>query len=788
MAVSNFHGMNPLVVHSPIAGDLQQFRGLESVEHFDGQDLFVQDSRVTQVRCRTFIRFLEQNLESQEKSKPALGSLLRQVLQLSDSKEDRQRLGAISQAFFKQSGYFSRLFSKESWEAWTENRTALGRVVSQVRDCIESRIQVESFTKRLDADVVRKANQEAGAFLKGLDHRGAATERSFSIASKHSCATGLALGTFGSLLTQHPLPLLMGLSQCFARVSAQQKVGSEFQINTYIASDQLSPSVASFPNGNFVVTWQSDGQDGSVDGIYAQLFDENGAKIGSEFRVNSYVTNSQAYPSVASLPNGSFVVTWQSYDQGISADWGVYGQIFNGTGTKIGSEFPVYNVGQRNESPSVASLKDSNFVVAYQGTCCFAQGWEVHTGIFNETGKRIAENIANTYTIGAQEYPSVASLENGYYFVVWQSPQDSSNLGIFAQLFNRNHSKIGNEFRINSYAADDQWRPAVASFKNGNFVVTWVSKWQDGDLNGIYSQLFNAQGEKIGGEFQVNTENSLEQFFPKVASLSNDHFIVVWQSGSQDGSSWGVYGQLFDETGVKIGNEFQVNTYTADDQSKPSVAGLPNENFVVTWHSNLQDGAGYGIYAQIFYENLTRSSSTSATSSFLTTITTSPTVTSNPLSSSSTRKSTTEKSTIRSTTSTTHPITTGRISVTSDITSKVHSTSPNRNNGLFWLAVLLGGAAFVVSLVHAGYSFFKARQRKKGDDFVELGERGKPRDDSMMGSSEEAYANLPKGESLGSQYANRPKRESLGPEYANRPKSAPLGEGYGNVVDVEDSE
>ncbi len=94
----------------------------------------------------------------------------------------------------------------------------------------------------------------------------------------------------------------------------------------------------------------------------------------------------------------------------------------------------------------------------------------------------------------------------------------------------------------------------------------------------------------------------------------------------------------------------------------------------------------------------------------------------------------------------------------------------------------------MVSLVHAGYSFFKARQRKKGDDFVELGERGKPRDDSMMGSSEEAYANLPKGESLGSQYANRPKRESLGPEYANRPKSAPLGEGYGNVVDVEDSE
>ncbi|NGX60299.1 MAG: hypothetical protein KR126chlam3_01470, partial [Chlamydiae bacterium] len=335
MAVSNyFFEMNPLVSHSSIAGDFQQFRGFEGGMHFDGQELFAQDGRVAQVRARTFVGLLEQNLILQEKSKPALGSLLRQVLQLSNSKEDRQRLGEISQAFFKQRGYFSRLFSRESWEEWTESRTALGKVASQLRDYMVSSAQVENFTKGLSGEVVRQANEEAEALFKSRDHRDTPTERSFSMESKSSCATGLVGGTFGSLLTQHPLPLLLGLSQCFPRAQAQQKVGSEFQVNNYTANDQIYPFVESFLNGNFVVVWHSVGQDGSGTGIYRQLFDGNGSKIGSEFRVNTYITGDQHFSSAVSFIDGNFVVTWDGAGQG--EGWGVFGQLSDGNGSKIG--------------------------------------------------------------------------------------------------------------------------------------------------------------------------------------------------------------------------------------------------------------------------------------------------------------------------------------------------------------------------------------------------------------------------------------------------------------------
>ncbi|MDH6059449.1 DUF4347 domain-containing protein, partial [Chrysosporum bergii ANA360D] len=48
------------------------------------------------------------------------------------------------------------------------------------------------------------------------------------------------------------------------------KVGSEFQVNTYASNAQANPSITTLKDGGFVVTWQSDVQDGSGNGVYGQ--------------------------------------------------------------------------------------------------------------------------------------------------------------------------------------------------------------------------------------------------------------------------------------------------------------------------------------------------------------------------------------------------------------------------------------------------------------------------------------------------------------------------------------
>ena len=77
-------------------------------------------------------------------------------------------------------------------------------------------------------------------------------------------------------------------------------------------------------------------------------------------------------------------------------------------------------------------------------------------------------------------------------------------------------------------------------------------------------------------EFQVNTFKHSSQQFPSIGALVDGSFVVTWQSHGQDGDRNGIYGQRYESSGATVGNEFQINTYTANDQSFPSVSGLWN--------------------------------------------------------------------------------------------------------------------------------------------------------------------------------------------------------------------
>ena len=87
-------------------------------------------------------------------------------------------------------------------------------------------------------------------------------------------------------------------------------VGSEFDINNFVVGDQESPQVAIAENGNYIVVWQSNGQDGSGLGVYAQLFNAEGISTGPEFLVNESTAGHQQDPSVDMDRNGNFVIVW----------------------------------------------------------------------------------------------------------------------------------------------------------------------------------------------------------------------------------------------------------------------------------------------------------------------------------------------------------------------------------------------------------------------------------------------------------------------------------------------
>jgi hypothetical protein len=187
---------------------------------------------------------------------------------------------------------------------------------------------------------------------------------------------------------------------------------------------------------------------------------------------------------------------------------------------------------------------------------------------------------------------------DGDFVVTWES-YDSELSGIFARRYNAAGLAQGIEFQVNTRVSTSQLSPVVAMDADGDFVVAWMSYDPDSIQSpGIYAQRYDSAGVPQGGEFRVNTTIAGTQASPSVAMDVDGDFVVSWQSETQDGSSYGVYAQRFNSLGVMLGGEFRVNTTTADSQRNPKVAMAAEGDFVIAWMSNLQDGSGFGAYAQ----------------------------------------------------------------------------------------------------------------------------------------------------------------------------------------------
>ena len=263
---------------------------------------------------------------------------------------------------------------------------------------------------------------------------------------------------------------------------------------------------------------------------------------GNELRIDTYQFSVSKNARLAMDANGNFVATWTTIHQD-GDNYGVFARRFDSSGTAQGEEFQV-----------------------------------------------------NTTTQYQQSNQSIAMDDNGNFIITWQSrDQDGSSYGIFAQRYNLIGVAQGSEFQVNTYTSNNQKEPSVAMNANGNFVISWTSWAQDGDLEGIFAQRFNAEGDPQGTELQVNTSVTHNQEQSSIAIDDDGNFVVVWHSYDSIDNDYNVFGQRFDSTGTPRGNEFRVNNTTEGYQVIPDVACDASGNFVITWK---EEGASKGISAR----------------------------------------------------------------------------------------------------------------------------------------------------------------------------------------------
>ena len=323
------------------------------------------------------------------------------------------------------------------------------------------------------------------------------------------------------------------------------RIGGEFLINSTTLNSQDSAVVTGLASGGFIVSWMDaslQGGDASVSSIKAQMFNAAGQSVGGEMLVNQSVANAQRTPSVAALASGGFVITWSdaSLEGGDASLSSVKAQIFDGNGNRLGGEFLVNSItANGQDTPVVASLQNGGFVISWHDT----------------------------------------SLQGG----------DSSKDAVKAQIFTASGAKVGGEFLVNSETNGNQQQQAIIGLSTGGFAIAWADmsgRGGDPDYYGVKLQLFDAGGAKIGGERLVNTTTVAGQMAPTLALLSDGNFVVSWAdysgAASETGTS-GVKAQIFDVDGNRLGGEFIVNTSSQGAQVDPALAGGTGGGFATVW-------------------------------------------------------------------------------------------------------------------------------------------------------------------------------------------------------------
>lgn len=352
---------------------------------------------------------------------------------------------------------------------------------------------------------------------------------------------------------------------------------------------------------------------------------------GEEFLVNAMTSGAQMSPVITALVGGRFAIAYTDYSHasfdGFTdfSESAVRVQVFNSDGSQYSSAVQVNTVtSYTQDSPSITALADGGFVVSYSDSSAGWDSWgddswyeAVRMQRFHDDASTNGtESLVNTTVFRAQDYSSVALLENGQFIVAWSDGISGVEMDLNAQLYNADGSVAGDEFQLNAEKSGVQADGIVTGLEGGGYVVTWVdATGVDGDLGTIMARMFETDGTPLGSEFQVNTTATGDQYEPCVTALAGGGFFIAWtdnsrgvDTGGDDASHFAIRGQLFDASGSAVGSEFRVNQVTTYGQSQPAVLALADGRFIVAFSdtsSGLEtngDDAEFGaIRARVFH-------------------------------------------------------------------------------------------------------------------------------------------------------------------------------------------
>jgi hypothetical protein len=216
--------------------------------------------------------------------------------------------------------------------------------------------------------------------------------------------------------------------------ASSQSEADVVQIDAPGTSINEDPDIAATPDGDFLIVWRRDPNDGSRPYIAGTHVSRWGS--GEEFRVNTERQVEGEYylgaPAVAVTSDNSFIVVWSSGQAAAGPDSGprsdVFARRFSSDSTPVGNDVAVSTPGgtgleETEFRPDVAATANGEFVVAWARGEYSATGTQFATFVRRLDSIGVPAGAETRVGTGGLAGPRVDAASSGSFRVVWPNAE-----------------------------------------------------------------------------------------------------------------------------------------------------------------------------------------------------------------------------------------------------------------------------------------------------------------------------------------------------------------------------
>jgi len=371
--------------------------------------------------------------------------------------------------------------------------------------------------------------------------------------------------------------------------------GASFQIDTKSGGYNSYPAVTALDDGRFASVYR--GTD-DLSGQLTYVIHNADGSVAVQHAVvdaNKNVLVDSEQTNITSLPGGGFVIAWSERD---GDKENIYHRIYNAAGEPVSGKIHT-NADMPNgysRRPDIVGDGDGGFYIVWDDAHYDTDPGpgeiitrSVRMQHFDATGQPTAASERISDDVGADSNASIAISRDGSRInVIWDD-----NLGNTAGvatdgIYGIEYGGTGAIYRADKGDFSEFHSDPDIAYSTG---TTFMTVWNEYQIEqGSYAVYGSING---GEEFQINTTPHIHSLtIQKVVGLRDGNFLVVWTDGGFGDNKDDVRGQLFSQTGTKIGEEFVISDRDSYNIARITASETIDGRVIVTWDT--PDGEIYG--------------------------------------------------------------------------------------------------------------------------------------------------------------------------------------------------